>query len=1805
MGRVLARSGKAAEAGAVWDRLEAQFPGDDAVREGIAAVLEAEGDLDAALARYAALADSTTDDYRRVTLGLKAAELKVRTGRTDEAVADFERLLSGLNPDGWLYREVRGGIERAFLRTDDLAGLTSYYEGWVEEHPEDVAAMARLGALLDRQRRTAEARGWLERAVAKAPTDGRLRRALIDQQLRAGEYAAAAEQFEELHRLAPGDPDVLRDWGTVYLDDPNLPADRRLERAEAVWRKRLDGRADDPVAVTGVADWLRQAGAADAAEELYRRAVDLAPDDPRYREYLGEYLHALGRSDAAVEVWNGLAAGANRSVPALARLSEVLGGFGYADRAADAAAAADELDASLAGTLDPAAGALEFADRVRFRGPVRGRRPGRRGGRAARQGGRAGRHPGGAPRRPGRGRGGGRDGRPAGRPRRRPESRGGREPGGRRGPPAAGGVPGGRRRRDRGRGRGGGGGETRPGGRDGPGGAVRVAGAGRPGRRRRGVRPPAGRPRPPPPGRPPHPRRGTPVEIGSAGGGPADGPADRRRLAGRPAGPLVPGPGGVRRGRRRGRPGCPPPGRAGGVRGPGAAVGAVRGPRRPVSARTRRSRCCGGRSASPTGPTTAAWSCGGWRTWRGGRGGSRRSWRSSNGRPPPAAAGPRTARTGRRPCCWPRRTSPRTTPAAARGALEPLLARDPRDTVLLARLVTLAERTGDAEDAIGFQKRVVELSDEPAERMRLAGLLTASGDAAAAERLYLELLGGTTDPAERLGAIDQLLVAGRWRLAYRLAGDGLDRAGSADDWELLVRLAVAAANADAGDLPAAPRSLAVDLGETPYAGVGGDSDDPGDGGLTAAAAERIAGAALRRVWSLDLPDDAPGAAVAAQRDADRTRRGGPSGGSSGGAADPPPRVRYVSNGTWIALMWWGRFGMDADSAARYRRQYGLFSTDYYGHARNAAIAWLGGASRGERPDAATAAFRESVYAAAGLNRDAGPDEPFVSPAADPTEQALWDADALLTVEKNGGDVDPGEIGRATVAVAGALFDRPTTGSGPRDRFVFAVRYERAGRNEEPGPLSAENLARLRRAAEIEAAAAGGAPAAEALLIELQRAGLTEEADERATAFVAAAESPADLNRAARTMATLGRAGDVADLLGRAAELPERDRPRALPGERELTALLADRLAAGDPAGALAVVDAHADATADLAAAGASGGSAAGPRQVTVSGTSNGRTIRQIQQVAFPPSAAPIGDDQVNLLYGLHLWLRSDAGLTLTSNGGDEDEDAAAGPTGTAALSAHLAARAARPDAPHRWHDLLRLASVRAWNGDAAGAAAALADAQAAAPDNAPLRRVAAAALSERGDPAAALALLDAAEPAGPDDLRDRELLALRTAAPAGRLDRARAAADRLFGLRLSEAEQLELAAAMRSLSMTDRAAAVLNRLRRGGSSDAVTLSALLTEYRRAGDDEVSAEVARSILDRVPPAPPGTPGRPPTGGRSGTRARAQAVRVLKELGGLAPILADLRDKLERNPNAAAVRADLIDLLVAAGERAEVEALLKADRPAATAPASLMAAAERLRASGDAKAAAELYERVVAADPSRIGNDYWQVQRTAQTAGRTRELMEAIGKTDPADWGGNAHALANILTAGMSNRRAKGAAVDAFASIWERHPAARDSLFESAADPRLLALDGVYDYARGRIVGADGSRPGWEQLSRPRSWSSRNGPDSVVRRVLAAAKQRRELGDVAESLVQALKQSPDWHAGRAVLAAALAAAGDADGVREQVEALLALPPADGPPGVAAWSLSVDLEEVGGTEDLQLAPDAAGGGERGDNAVFRQRV
>ena len=344
LGRVYQRAQKTDKALDVWTRLEAQYPDDARVQEQIATALADEGQYDQALPRLEKLAKLTDDKYRQTTFRMDAADIKVKLKKSTEALADFEKLLAELNPESWLYRDIRRRIEDVFLRNDDLAGLAKYYEKWLVANPTDVDAAARLSKNLVAQGRGPDARKWLEKGLEIAPSNKSLRQALIDQLASEGDFAGAAAQYEAMAKADPGNPDVLREWGKLLARDTAKPEAERKTAAAAVWRKILDKKPTDPVVTSQVADLHRLGGLTDEAVALYKKAIELAPKDPQYREYLGEYYHNLKKPGDALATWRPSAEGENRSGKNLARLAEVFAGFGYRKEAIDAMTQAISLE---------------------------------------------------------------------------------------------------------------------------------------------------------------------------------------------------------------------------------------------------------------------------------------------------------------------------------------------------------------------------------------------------------------------------------------------------------------------------------------------------------------------------------------------------------------------------------------------------------------------------------------------------------------------------------------------------------------------------------------------------------------------------------------------------------------------------------------------------------------------------------------------------------------------------------------------------------------------------------------------------------------------------------------------------------------------------------------------------------------------------------------------------------------------------------------------------------------------------------------------------------------------------------------------------------------------------------------------------------------------------------------------------------------------------------------------------------------------------------------------------------------------
>ncbi len=316
----------------VWQRLEMEFPDDRAIREDVAAKLQADGQLQPALERWQHLAANATEPERRIQYRLSVADIQLRLGHNDRAQRTLESELNRIHPDSWLGEVIRLKVESVLLSSQGWQGVVEYYRDRLSKYPNDVASVSRLAALLAQQGDFAEAGTLYQQAIESAPSSVRIRNALIELLVVQGKISAAVATGRELLELSDVGTDDYELVGRLILRDSTLKQFQREQQASRVWM-RICGNQDDAVTLGYTARLHRRSGLPDRAVKLFHRLTQLDPHNSVWREELGETLYEQGRRDEALREWNLIAEGSRRNTRNLTRQSEILekaGEFGAA-----------------------------------------------------------------------------------------------------------------------------------------------------------------------------------------------------------------------------------------------------------------------------------------------------------------------------------------------------------------------------------------------------------------------------------------------------------------------------------------------------------------------------------------------------------------------------------------------------------------------------------------------------------------------------------------------------------------------------------------------------------------------------------------------------------------------------------------------------------------------------------------------------------------------------------------------------------------------------------------------------------------------------------------------------------------------------------------------------------------------------------------------------------------------------------------------------------------------------------------------------------------------------------------------------------------------------------------------------------------------------------------------------------------------------------------------------------------------------------------------------------------------------------
>lgn len=1742
LGRIHQRAQRTDEAMQVWTRLESLFPDDARVLEQIAITLAEEGQPALALPKYEKLATLVNDDYRRVMYEVAAAELQIKTGKRDDGIAALEEIMSDLNPDGWLYHDVRRRIDDVFLRSGDQDQLVKYYERWLQVHPDDIDGMSRLARFLASSARMPEATQWMEKALKLAPSRADLRKSYIDQLVNDQRFAEAIDQYETLVQRAPGNPDFLRDWGKLVLRNQDMPKEERQQEAEQIWNRMLEGHRDDAVVVSQVADLFRQNNLFPQAETLYRRGIELAPADPQYREYLGEFLYIQKRPDEALQVWAGIAQADRRTAVNLTRLAEVYSSFGFPEKAVKEIADAVELDPksfhlqiraadyhSRAGKFDEAIACIDRADEIaasedereavvtqrievlqtsqrleeeaeRFAAEVHGRADSTsadwyqlaRYYEAAR---------------------------------RWTDATAAIDKAIRRDPrsivvlTAAARIA-----------------ET-------SGDFGRAAATNRTlaqvDRRSRGD----------------HLMNVSRLKAQL-------GRSDEALAAAKEL--IVSAPGntdhyefyaqmffrmgqtdeGLETLRKAVRINPNEPHLI-------MALGAVLA----EQLRTDEAIEVYWRAFEKSDEVEDKVSL----TTK-----LANLYQQTNqfDKLIERLQRDRREEDKRRELTICLAQAWHTTGdfGAARQELESLLSEDTRDTNLLNQLAKLCQDGAELDAAIGYQRQLVAIAPGHETEFPLATMLMSNGNTDEAREIFVKLTRREEDPIRQIGAIDSLLRQGNHEAVIDVIEPLL--AQSRHDWELLYREAVAWAHL-----------------------------------------EKIAEAKNRfdRILSLTLPYDSLGRSAEAKwkRDQARAKSNHLQGIASAASHRPSPLAMRTS-----AAQVQQAVGLVANNNYQPGATPPLWTPDAYGVARMAAMGWLlkleqdadrGSVAAGKAPeadgddrlsiadsiyqkadaeDASRNAIYDALYVAAlqddnakvyqlarAMAEEGGSEEQrfFLSslalrdsrpagvqqvaqvtktPLAEDDLQLVRDCYAALTERSEdvdlsaiyGGNIAYGTNGQAYVLVGGSyqMLAGVFQGEGTfLNTLVEELRL--AGHEDEARTLLDEHLQDAETAAQLIAAMS--------LLLQEDR---DDEIDayfqrwhEAALDQIRAAPVEPPSRRSNRSAS--GRGTASANVLATASYTIQR--------------WMGQLAAAEENEQLLTILDSVLDvATAEAKHRSLVDALSTRRNRAVTPATSSQRVLivygddTSHVNVAFPPVNLYLDNAAITLLRQVHE--------NLVVNDVATD------------LVDRLRARLAAADASNSAATLcgnLYLAAASWWADEQDEAIELMTKVTERLPDNLSMRFDMASMHEQRGDFDDALTIMESIQPLDQQVLQRKEIAVLGLAERIGDIDRARTAAERLFGLRLSSAMQLGLVERMRRLGLNDMADAVVSRIERTSSNQASSMASLMMLYQGQGKTDKANQVAHILLRRTssPMSVNSQSSRNPLQYRTGeSGVRTQAISVLQRSGALNALVKQLEEQYARSPDSDKILEQLIEFYSVAGQKDKALTLLiDAVKRRPDSPMLHLQLAKQFEQAGKPSEACDAYLVVMKRQPNWVTSDLYQIQRVFQQAKRQVDLVKALTKinlksvTQPYYI---AQTAASLLRDGEN--------VDVAMALLERAfdalPQYRSYFIQNFQDSKILENPRAYAFAKKMVVPTelDIQSNLWTGIDQIYSYSGNGEVNTYFDQILQGVKSTGNRKDFENTIRTAADANPQWLGGQAMLALIEIATERREVGRERLKAIM---------------------------------------------------
>ncbi|HEY1218937.1 MAG: tetratricopeptide repeat protein [Bryobacteraceae bacterium] len=185
---------------------------------GMQGLVESDLEQNKSDAAIQTLKEELAKNPERAEMKLLLADVEVRVGKFDDAVADYQAIIDKMGKDSKARARIYVRLGESYRRKGDPAGAIQAFQKAREILPDDVTVLSELALVLDSAQRWSEAMKVYEAAIRLQPNDGvSLNNDAFLIAEHGGDLDQALTRAQRATQLLPKYPEVADTLGWIYL----------------------------------------------------------------------------------------------------------------------------------------------------------------------------------------------------------------------------------------------------------------------------------------------------------------------------------------------------------------------------------------------------------------------------------------------------------------------------------------------------------------------------------------------------------------------------------------------------------------------------------------------------------------------------------------------------------------------------------------------------------------------------------------------------------------------------------------------------------------------------------------------------------------------------------------------------------------------------------------------------------------------------------------------------------------------------------------------------------------------------------------------------------------------------------------------------------------------------------------------------------------------------------------------------------------------------------------------------------------------------------------------------------------------------------------------------------------------------------------------------------------------------------------------------------------------------------------------------------------------------------------------------